>query len=369
MRQVPIEASLLTWLASAALAWSVSGAAFAGDWDLADPGAANPVNLFFTDPQHGIVLASTSAGGQSVEPIRRTEDGGENWTGARADTDLADCQLSGLWFSDDKVGWIGAMCGSGAANKPRLLKTEDGGTTWKGQPLPPSVTNLYRLWFARDGQHGWLFSYGGNSLWKTADGGKTWQTVPLGAANSAHPCFHAFSFDHLALAGSGGTIWMTRDAGATWQTIETHLTGDTAMLMAIHFAPDGNHGWAVGGEGKRLVNGGWAQPEKPVVLHTTDGGLHWERQNLPEMKTPLTDVWAVSDKEAWISSFWGYALPNWLPARLFHTTDAGRTWKDETPSHMSIRKLFFLDAAHGWAVGGQGGSGVEASRVILIYHN
>lgn len=356
----------------------------AAEGEIFNPGATDPTNVFFTDNMHGVITATSSpvgafGGGQKVKPIRFTTDGGEDWQGANVDTDLAKYNLTGLWFSNSKIGWIGGetrWIPKIHKRKVILLKTTDGGKNWKKQNLPDSISDIYRIWFGHQGKYGWLESAAGYSLWKTTDGGKNWETVSIRGAspeikkhpNFSHYGFYVFSFKHLILAGQGGTILITTDGGKNWKVIKNKLAGKNSYLVAVHFAPDKKTGWAIGSEGKRIVHGGWAQLEKQVVLHTTDGGLTWERQTLPKMKTRLTDIWAISKKEAWISSFGGYALPSYIQPRLFQTTDGGKTWKDETRANFSIRKLFFLDAHHGWAVGGQGGSRYEAGGVVLTFN-
>lgn len=281
------------------------------EWEMADPGAANPQNVYFSDRLHGVLTATTHTGfvfgGLDVEAIRRTEDGGRSWVGAEADADLTGCHLAGLWLSNAGTGWIGGTFPP-TADQPRraiLLKSDDGGGSWRRQPLPDArLTDIFRLWFDARGERGWINPYSGHLLWKTEDGAKAWQAVDLGSALSepiAHPGFHVFFHNHVILAGSGGVVLITRDGGRTWKKVENPMEGPHASLTAVHFAADGRHGWAIGAEGRRILKDGHAQVVKPVVLHSSDGGESWERQQLPVTKPPLTDVWAVSPLEAWIS--------------------------------------------------------------------
>ncbi|MCL5674709.1 MAG: hypothetical protein M1501_03045 [Candidatus Omnitrophica bacterium] len=177
-----------------------------------------------------------------------------------------------------------------------------------------------------------------------------------------------FSFSRIIIGGQN--IYITKDAGKTWQTINLHL-GLNGSLYAISFAPGGKVGWAIGQEGKRIQNGGWFQLKTQFVIKTADAGKTWTREKLPVKKLGfLTDVWAISDQQAWLSSFYGYAWTNAkaVPPRLFRTTNGGKTWKDKTERLISIRKLFFLNSSEGWAVGGQSGSGLEPSMAVLIYN-
>ena len=69
----------------------------------------------------------------------------------------------------------------------------------------------------------------------------------------------------------------------------------------------------------------------------------------------MNDVWAIWNGEAWVCGIGGYALQGGHPGTLRHTTDGGRTWHNEHPGTNALRKLFFLDARHGWVAGGAGG--------------
>lgn len=334
----------------------------AEDWNIADPGAANPNGVFFIDVRHGVVTATASSGfvfgGAKVSPISWTDDSGQNWHEAKLDFD-AD-SASSPWFLNFSKGWAVGHATDGS----QLLKTEDGGRSWYRQTLPEGI-KAGAVWFDTTGQTGWMRSADG--FYRTTNGGTDWSKIHL-PNNFGLWAHHVVNDKSLLLAGGRAgqaIIARTDDGGVNWR--ETSIALEGGSLGAVHLARDGQRGWAVGMEGRRIVHGGWVQHEQPVILRTDDGGAVWQRQQAQGVRTPLTDVWAVSGTEAWISTFGGYALPTFVPAKLLHTSDGGRTWSDETPACFSLRKLFFLDAMHGWAVGGQGGSPYESARVILIY--
>ncbi len=345
------------------------------------PGPATISHVFFTDLERGVVLG-TRPKGKVGSALVYTEDGGITWKDASIDVDISDNVGEGLWMSNDKVGWAVTVC-----LHPRqqiLLKTEDGGKTWKRQNAPAleKVWAITGIWFDSEGKKGWI-NTGVGPIFMTKNGGKNWIPVnvydyegslikgdkPL-PTNFEHYGMYVFSFEHLILCGAGGAFLETNDAGLTWKATQFPLnlpsnpSDPPGMLTAIHFTGDGKNGWAVGNDGDYVIapttHAGW---KNPVILHTTDGGKTWQRQN-SEVISALTDVWALSEKEAWFCGTRPVAISEKMPGVLQHTTDGGKTWLDEHPGTNSLRKLFFLDPQHGWAVGGWAG-GIEAESVLL----
>ena len=368
--------SLALWMLAAGLA---AAQAPALQTDFQSPGPANLREVFFADAQHGVVAGNIHRAGPA---LAWTDNGGTDWQDATVDVDLNKTNPEGLWLHG-QVGWA-LFWRPATPPSQLLLRTEDGGKSWKSQPAPQlqKVPAANVLWFDADGQRGWI-NTGGGPLYKTDDGGQSWAPVdpshyqgtlklgdkPLGG-NFGHRAFYAFSADHVMIAGTAGAFLETTDRGATWRAWQVPLQTPAgqegwAGISALSFAPDGQSGWAVGGEGDRIANpNGWAQMRTPLVLRTTDGGRTWERRTL-QIKAPLDDVWALSAQEAWLCGQGGYALSMGAPGTLRRTTDGGQTWQNMHPGIGAIRKLFFLDATHGWAAGGAGG-GLEAESTIVI---
>ena len=335
------------------------------EWDIQDPGCHNPEGLAFTDPLHGIVTGTRrtepAVTGVAASPIRWTGDGGASYEGAEVPDEVFTC-FSPYLVDQQRVRCLGRLTGG----KIVLLLSGDGGRRWTSRPLP--VTGWAKtVWFDRTELFGWLLS-GRPALSRTQDGGDTWQAnAMLGEADGYNGAMYAADDERLWVAarrpGVGQVIARTGDAGRTWQDSPVLYEGDDGYIKGIHFAPDGQSGWAVGMQGRHLVNGGHDNLSQTLVLHTTDGGATWEPQPL-QTASQLSDVWALSPTEAWVCSTGAYALPKFAGGRLFHTTDAGATWQDESPASCSMRKLFFLDRTHGWVAGGAGGSSFEPARVV-----
>src|SRR6185369_6234842 len=169
-------------------------------------------SVYFLDQNRGWVAGS---GGTLLQ----TTDGGESWKRLFA---LTRDTLHDVYFADENVGWLVAERDPlklKTNDEPRayLLKTEDGGFSWRRIFLNNKDANprLVRLVFT-DSQHGWVFGETG-VVFATSDGGAHWM-------RQASPTKHvllggAFAQDgHGLLVGAGATIVQTSDAGATWQT-------------------------------------------------------------------------------------------------------------------------------------------------------
>ncbi len=117
--------------------------------------------------------------------------------------------------------------------------------------------------------------------------------------------------------GERGTIISSDDAGGNWRQADVDTR---AHLNAVTFVDD-KFGWAVG--------------EDSVIVHTTDGGLIWQRQyedrNASDMG-PLLDLY-FRDRQT------GFAVG--VFGKLLRTTDGGKTWRDWS-EHIENEDLWHL---------------------------
>lgn len=160
-----------------------------------------------------------------------------------------------------------------------LLTTEDEGATWRPLWRDPHATRIVSLDFV-DEQQGWMLQANGKLL-RTQDGGSTWlavSTLPSEAAG------HVFSIDFVNtitgfVVGEEGLILTTKDGGRSWQQQISH-TKKSLHRVAV---ADEKKAWAVG--------------EKGTVLETDDGGTSWRKAglSLDEDIRTLT----VKDGAAW----------------------------------------------------------------------
>ena len=216
----------------------------------------------------------------------------------------------------------------------------------------------------------WASGSGGTWL-RSGDGGKSWwHGVVTGAESLDFRGIEALD-DTTAVMFSIGpaekgqaTIWRTADGGAHWREV-FHASTPGMFLDAMKFW-DRRHGIAVSDP----VEGKFA------ILLTDDGGKSWHKAPREAMPPalPQEGIFAASnsslavtgDSEAWFAT--GLAEK----ARVFHTSDRGRSWTVvETPvatgsASAGIFSIAFADAKHGVAVGGDYQKPLDAGRNIAF---
>jgi photosystem II stability/assembly factor-like uncharacterized protein len=108
---------------------------------------------------------------------------------------------------------------AGYEDRGAVLRTGDGGDTWKAVLTPEN--ELYRASFA-DGQRGWLTGSRG-ALWRTADGGRNWAPQPPPAEDPLGGLAFAPGREVFGLAPLWqGQVLKTTD-GEYWQTVQVDL--------------------------------------------------------------------------------------------------------------------------------------------------
>jgi photosystem II stability/assembly factor-like uncharacterized protein len=209
------------------------------------------------------------------------------------------------------------------------------------------------------GPDGAVWTSGTNGIvLRSTDGGRSWSARPVPEAASLDLRDVEAVSASTAFAMVAGTdtarIYRTTDAGAHWVR-QYDDTRKGVFLDGIAFW-DALRGLAVGDpmDGRFLV------------LRTDDGGIRWNQLDATSSPSAVTGEAAFaasgtavavgSNGRAWIAT--GGATEPGATARVFRSTDYGRTWRvSATPipagsASTGIFSIAFRDARNGVAVGG-----------------
>ena len=271
--------------------------------------------VFHADGERGWVV-----GREGV--ILHTTNGGSSWKAQQIPSKEL---LKSLHFNPEgRIGWtVGGRMGfaSGQSLGATILKTTDGGESWKEQSSPTSKL-LSSVHFHTNSRLGWAVGDDGTIL-HTTNGGVDWNAQPSGVQLSLNSVF--FHTDGLRgwAVGEAGTILRTIDGGTNWSLM---VESSTAWLSSVHFNADGLQGWAVG--------------ESATSLHTLDGGVNWTKQNTPS-KALLNSVNFHYDGRQ------GWAVGN--AGTILKTIDSGQSWMHaESYSRYPALWYWFAIAVCGW---------------------
>jgi photosystem II stability/assembly factor-like uncharacterized protein/broad specificity phosphatase PhoE len=213
--------------------------------------------------------------------------------------------LVGLFPVNERVVWASGAGGT-------YVVTTDGGDHWRAGVVPGAEGLQFRDVHATDSLTAWLLAIGfadSSRVYHTTDGGRSWQMQ-----------------------------FVNRDPGAFY---DCFAFWDPRRAIAIS---DGVRGRA------------------PILL-TADGGVRWEI--LPAEAQPVVDSAEGSPAASGtcvvahgLGNAWFGTIGSPRGARVFRTTDGGRSWQGTvTPigsgsAGSGVASLAFRDALHGFAGGG-----------------
>lgn len=236
--------------------------------------------------------------------------------------------LRDIQFIDANTGWIVGSAGT-------LLKSEDGGNSWKRQAAP-CRDDIIDVHFV-DRVNGWLLcerdihgrSNGSISyLVRTADGGQTWEPIELGSGQTRLSKLFSSPNGRTFAIGEMGAFWT--NAGGNWNgtllPAQSRLT-DGVFLSEVRAV-------MVGGLGTLLVS--------------EDRGVTWEEAKIHgrTQKRKLNTLYFLDERLGWAAGDGG---------SLLRTENSGKDWTFlPTDTVEDISKLIFFDANRGIAVGAGG---------------
>ncbi|MDG1893020.1 MAG: choice-of-anchor D domain-containing protein [Verrucomicrobiota bacterium] len=318
---------------------SYRGESAGSSWSpIATPTTEHVEDLQFLNDQLGFAI--------DEDEVYRTEDGGESWNALNANPPGP---LKRIKFLNPTIGF--GYGGKGGSNST-LIKTTDGGSTWKVldtgvrhritdvvAPIPGNAQILFAMtkWYA-----------GGNNnkyavILRSTNGGDSWTTIgrPSQVFLGGEAIHVQSNLNTLFVAG-GNILYRSTNGGSSWTQV-LKFSG-SKLINDIEFLDD-NHGWLVGESGlfRRTETGGASSSDwlKPASLSAGK----------------LRRIRFIDSNNGWIAGEGSFSN-NAEPA-LFRTIDGGRTWSNTlVDGDFTVRSVSPISADQAFA-GGTDGNLVE----------
>ena len=249
------------------------------------------------------------------------------------------------FFMNENLGWV--------VGRGTIWKTTNGGNTWSEQ------FNQGTIYFRSIGFFDSLTGVAGNLgtnefggqtdtnlIYRTTDGGNVWNPINNFLGAKPRGICGLNVINDSVIVGVGrvrGPVYFLKstDKGLTWVT--KSMSTYAADLMDVYFtSPDS--GFAVGG------NGAPNETSNGIILHTTDGGEHW--QNVFTSSQTGEWCWKIN----FPSKNVGYASlqrDTGLVVNFVKTTDGGITWHEKflRSNGYYVQGIGFINDSVGWAGG------------------
>lgn len=241
-----------------------------------------------------------------------------------------------IHFSSAQIGWICGGIDKGLTGNHVLLKTVDGGNSWRSINLSSlQVSKFITLYPVNDSvlyACGPDISAGGfNSprvMYKSVDGGEKWRK--LASTNFTDGTRALYFFDEQNGLSADNTVQKTSDGGQTWRTVfDTGLTG----LDKIQCFSSGT-GYAAGGYGTDLTK------DTGILVKTTDRGDTW--QSIPWANGTITTLSFLNERVGFVGT---------LSRHLYKTVDGGLSWQAVDGVPPSASHGIFLNEQEGYLAG------------------
>ncbi|MGW5862777.1 WD40/YVTN/BNR-like repeat-containing protein [Streptomyces sp. NPDC055239] len=310
-------------LAQAAPRAPESGSQRGGGWDLKDSGSDARFRGLAAVGHDTAWVAGTKG------TVLRTSDGGGSWRNV-SPPGAAELEFRDIEAFDGRRAVVLAI-GEGEAS--RVFRTTDGGATWTESFRNTDPKAFYDCMTFFDRSHGLAMSDpvdGKYRILSTADGGRSWKVLPSKGMPAAQEGESGFAASGQCLVSSGSRdVWLatggaararilhSADRGRTWTATDAPIpAGDPARGVFGLAFRDRTHGIAVGGDYRA------DQPSPKAAATTGDGGRTWTTATEPPP--------AYRSGVAWLPGSRRGALAVG-PTGTDVTSDGGRSWRTVDP--------------------------------------
>ncbi len=279
---------------------------------------SNPLDLAFTDSQHGFLVGSNRL-------ILETNDGGASWQERALELPLEEnFRLISVDFNGDE-GWIAGQPGL-------LLHSTDGGQNWSRLFLDTKLPGEPYLITALERNSAELATNVG-AIYRTADGGNSWQADVSDAAGAVRDLRRGPDGQYVSVSSLGNFFATWAPGDPVWTP---HQRVSSQRVQSMGFQPD-NSLWMLTRGAQLRFNPDASNPEdwgKPVI--------------------PITNGYGYLDM-AWDPS--GRIWTGGGSGTLLTSGDGGKSWqKDPVGAQQptNFTRIAFLADGKGFALGERG---------------
>lgn len=316
-------------------------------------------SLDFIDDKNGWMIEDKYTTPVQPSKLLRTQDGGLHWEKAG----IKDMTINKVKFINKTDGWAiaqstGKTTSDTNINTMRILQTQDGGKSWAVQwEKKSAVSDNFDLWF-QNTKSGYALL--GGALLSTGDGGRHWSYAAFGIAD--------FTPQHMSFANADkgwviGIVKKNNPSGDNNQDVPTRLmvlqTSDGGRHWNRQFEKAYDYG-PVGAADIDFVNAstGWFLTSDLAtwngeLYYTSNGGVKWSKINQIKCVRPTpTELHFITAKIGWIPLDVG-AGP--IAGGLMFTEDGGKNFSvtggEGDGEITSTSEVCFTSEHQGWAIG------------------